>query len=317
MLRYDLVIIGGGASGLSAGIEALKNGIEKVLILERNSDLGGNLNLFIHVGFGREYLKEDVTGPEFASRLINDYKSMGGEFKVDSEVLDLSEDKVITFVNPIDGITDVKCNTVILASGCREKFTGNIVVPLHKYTGIFTLLSAHKLVNLNGYLPGKDVVIVGKSKWSLLVARRLVIEGANVKAVVDNSPNRFMREDEMEIIESFNINIVENSEVIELLGNEKISKVNVQNKDTKHIIEIDCDSLILTVGYYPELDYMKQISFDMDEDGFLETNDYKTSVNGIYACGTLTCGESGISYSYVEGKEAAKVVSEYLKTNNN
>ncbi|GAB6169175.1 FAD-dependent oxidoreductase [Clostridium carnis] len=313
MLQYDLVIIGGGAAGLSAGVTALKNGIKKVLILEKNEDLGGNLNLFIHKGFGKYYLNEIVTGPELASFLVRDYKSLNGEFKVNTQVLEVTKDKVIVYVNPNEGMKEIKANAIILATGCREKFTGNIVVPVHKYTGIFTLVSAHRLINLHGFLPGKEVIIVGKNKWALLLARRLLIEGANVKAIIDNSSSGFVSEDETEIIDGFNINIIKNSRIIELYGNERIERVVIQSLDSGEVETVDCDSLILTVGYYPEVDCIRKANIELDEELVPEVVDYETSIKGVYATGTILNGESGFEISGEEGAKVGKIVSDYLK----
>ena len=143
MNKYDLIIVGAGASGLSAGVSALKSGIKSVLILEKEDVLGGNLNLFIDNGFGEYYLNNIVTGPELGSILIKDYKELGGEYKVNTRVLEINRDKIITYVNPNEGIQEVEANAIILAAGCREKYTGNIMIPIHKFTGIFTTGAAH------------------------------------------------------------------------------------------------------------------------------------------------------------------------------
>ena len=156
MNKYDLVIIGAGASGLSAGISALKSGIKDVLILEKEDVLGGNLNLFIDNGFGEYYLNKTVTGPELGSILIRDYKALEGKYKLNTRVLEINRDKVITYVNPEEGIQEIEAKAIILAAGCREKYTGNILIPIHKFTGIFTTGSAHRLVNYNGYPKQSD-----------------------------------------------------------------------------------------------------------------------------------------------------------------
>ncbi|ATD55968.1 NAD(P)/FAD-dependent oxidoreductase [Clostridium chauvoei] len=314
MLQYDLVIIGGGASGLSAGVSSLKQGIKNVLILERNSDLGGNLNLFIHKGFGKYYLNKEVTGPELSTILINDYKSLGGAYKTDAQVLKVTENKIITFVSPKDGVVDIEAKSIILASGCREKYTGNVIVPIHKYTGIFTIASAHKLINFQGYLPGKEVVIWGRNEWSLLLARRLIIEGAKVKVLIDDSENELITEHEEKIISGFDINIIQNSRIIEVSGNERIQNVVIENIDNGLLSNIECDSLVLTVGYYPELDFIsKSTNIDLDEDYIPEVLDYETSIKGIYACGTILHGEDGIIYSGEEGYKVGKIVADNLK----
>lgn len=313
MINYDLVIIGGGASGLSAGVEALKRGIKNVLIIERNNDLGGNLNVFIHKGFGEYYLGEEVTGPELSSFLIREYKYLGGKIKVETQVLELTKGRVIYYVNPKEGITEISGTIIIVASGCRDRYTGNIIVPIHKYTGIFTIGSAHRLVNLEGYLPGKEVVIAGKSKWALILARRLIIEGAEIKAIIDNSPNGFTTEEELDIVEGFNILIINRANVIEILGNERIEAVGIQSDEDGSIRNIKCDSLVLSVGYFPEIDFLRKAKVSIDNEKLqLLTNGYETSIKGVYACGTVLNGEAGIDFSGKEGCKVGAIVADYL-----
>ncbi len=313
MLQYDLIIIGGGAAGLSAGVSALQNGIKKVLILERDSDLGGNLNLFIHGGFGEYYLGEEVTGPELASELIREFKAQGGEFKLDTEVLELTTSKVVTYVNPIDGIQDIKGKAIIIASGCREKFTGNINIPIHKYTGIYTLVSAHKLVNFQGYLPGKEVVILGKNNWSLILARRLLVEGAKVKAIIDGSNKGFLDEKGKDFISGFDINIIKNSRVVDINGNERIGSIDIENNKDGTITKIDCDSLILTVGHFPEVNFIKKANIYLNDKKEILVNNNETSAKGIFACGTVLTKDTEIFKSGEDGFKTGEIVSNYLK----
>lgn len=314
MVNYNLVIIGGGASGLSAGVEALRRGIKNVLIIDRNNDLGGNLNIFIHKGFGKYYLGEEVTGPELASFLIREYKALGGEIKVETQVLEVTKGRLITYVNPSEGITEISATTIIVASGCRDRYTGNIIVPIHKHTCIFTVGSAHRMVNIEGYLPGEEVVILGKSKWALILARRLIVEGASIKAVINNSPNEVITDEELDIIEGFNIPIIEKSNIIEILGDERIGAVKVQNNDDNSITNIECDSLILSVGYFPEIDFLRKARIELDEERLkLVTSNYETSIKGIYACGTVLDGEDGIEVSGAEGLKVGEIVADYLK----
>lgn len=318
MVTYNLVIIGGGASGLSAGVEALKRGVKNVLIIERNNDLGGNLNVFIHKGFGEYYLGEDVTGPELSSFLLREYKSLGGNIKIETQVLEITDERVIYYVNPKDGLTEIRGKAVIVASGCRDRYTGSIIVPIHKYTGIFTIGSAHRLVNIEGYLPGKEVIILGKSKWALILARRLIIEGAKIKAVIDNSPNGFITEEELDIVEGFDIPIISRANVIEILGNERIEAVGIESNEDGSIKNIDCDSLILSVGYFPEIDFLRKAKVKLDDEKLqLLTNNYETSIKGIYACGTVLNGERGIDYSGEEGYKVGAIVAEYLEKYSN
>ena len=313
MLQYDLIIIGGGASGLSAGVSALQHGIKKVLLLERNSDLGGNLNLFINEGFGKYYLGKDVTGPELSSELIRELKAHGGEYKLDTEVLEVTTNKIVTYVNPNEGIQDIKAGAIIIASGCRERFTGNINIPIHKYTGIYTLVSAHRLINLHGYLPGKKVVILGKNNWSLILATRLIVEGAEVKAIIDKSNKNYLNDRAEKFIKDMNINIIENSRVVELHGNERIESIDVENKEDKSILSIDCDSLILTVGYFPEIAFVRKANIKIDEKRNLIVNNNETSAKGIFACGSVLTRDTELFKSGEDGYKVGELVAKYLK----
>lgn len=313
MLEYNLIIVGGGASGLSAGVSALKNGIKKVLVLERENDLGGNLNLFIHNGFGEYYLKKEVTGPELASKLIKDFKELGGLYKLNTEVLDVDKNRVVSYVNPDEGVQEIKSSAIILASGCRERFTGNINIPLHRHTGIFTLVSSHKLINLQGYLPGKEAIIVGNSNWSLIIARRLLLEGAKVKAIMDDCKEKFLDKIGFEIIKDFNINIIKNHRISEVHGNERIESIDIENMEDGSLQNLKCDSLILTIGYYPNISFIRKANILLKDDNIPLVNNYETSIDGIFACGTVLSGDTGIFNSGENGYYVGKIVSAYLK----
>ena len=310
MNKYDLIIVGAGASGLSAGVSALKSGIKSVLILEKEDVLGGNLNLFIDNGFGEYYLNNIVTGPEIGSILIKDYKELGGEYKVNTRVLEINRDKIITYVNPNEGIQEVEANAIILAAGCREKYTGNIMIPIHKFTGIFTTGAAHRLVNYSGYLPGKEVIITGDDMWTFILARRLVIEGANLKGIV--TERKCFNRDELDIVNGFNIPIIYTSEVIEIEGEERVNLAKVKNIETEEITSIECDSLILSVGYLPDNDFIRKMSLIMDGDRIYSENN-KTSVEGIFITGTMEKGITDLFKSGENGFKVGKQVAKYLK----
>ena len=310
MNKYDLIIVGSGASGLSAGISALKSGIKNVLILEKEDVLGGNLNLFINNGFGEYYLNNIVTGPELGSILIKDYKELGGEYKISTRVLEINRDKVITYVNPNEGIQEVEANAIVLAAGCREKYTGNIMIPIHKFTGIFTTGAAHRLVNYSGYLPGKEVIITGDDMWTFILARRLVIEGANLKGIV--TERKCFNRDELDIVNGFNIPIIYTSEVIEIEGEERVNLAKVKNIETEEITSIECDSLILSVGYLPDNDFIRKMSLIMDGDRIYSENN-KTSVEGIFITGTMEKGITDLFKSGENGFKVGKQVAKYLK----
>ncbi|WP_300382543.1 FAD-dependent oxidoreductase [Clostridium sp.] len=314
MINYDLVIIGGGASGLSAGISALRNGIKNVLIIDRNNELGGNLNLFIHYGFGSYYLEKEVTGPELASQLIKDFKTLKGNFKINTEVLGISKDKIISYVNPEEGVQEIKASVVILASGCREKFTGNINIPIHKYTGVFTLAAAHRIVNIQGFLPGKEVVVAGNNKWSLILARRLILEGAKIKALLDTSDKGFSEED-LKFIKGFPMDIIKKSTVIELNGSDRLESIDIRDLRSGNVSTIECDSMILNVGYHPDMSYIRKLNIKIDSKSFPKVEEYETSEHGVFVCGTFLNGEDELLSSgesgYLCGEKAANYIKEY------
>lgn len=309
MDEYDLIVIGAGGSGLLSAITALKEGIKNVLIIEKKESLGGNLNLFINDGFGEFYLGHKVTGPEFGSELVEEFISLGGIYKIDTKVLEVNEDKIITYVNPEEGISEVKAKSIILASGCREKYTGNIIVPIHKYTGIFTTASAHRLINFEGFLPGKEVIISGNNIWTLVLSRRLIIEGATVVSII--TERSAFDEVEMEILEGFDIPIIYKSKITEVGGEDRIEwvRANIINNKENHILA--CDSLVLSVGYYPEFDYLKSLNIKANSNG-IEHNDNAISIEGVFCCGTLASGISTLLKSGEEGLKVGKQAASYL-----
>ncbi|WP_341478623.1 NAD(P)/FAD-dependent oxidoreductase [Clostridium saudiense] len=222
----------------------------------------------------------------------------------------MNRDKVITYVNPEEGIQEIEAKAIILAAGCREKYTGNILIPIHKFTGIFTTGSAHRLVNYNGYLPGKEIIISGNDLWTLIVARRLVIEGANVKGIV--TERKCFNRDELDIINGFNIPIIYQSEVIDIEGIERINLARIKNVYNEEITSIDCDSLILSVGYLPDSDFIKKMSIMMDG-SYIKNKNNLTSVEGIFVCGTMEKGIDVLSNSGENGLKVGKQAAEYLE----
>ena len=302
MEKYDLVVIGSGASGLVSAITAMREGVKGVLIIEKEEDLGGNLNLFIHDGFGNFYLGEKVTGPEFSSIMIDDYKKLGGKYLTSSKVLEINADKRITVINPDKGVYDIEAGAIILATGCKEKFTGNIMIPVDRYTGIFTIASAHRLVNFHGYLPGKEVVIQESGKWSALLARRLLIEGAEIKALV--TAKESLDKEQLDILNGFDIPVIYNAKISEIGGAERVewAAVMIDEKDEELI---ECDSLILSVGYYPEIDLIRILNVDIKTINTVE--------DGFFACGTVKHGVEGVFSSGEDGYIIGHLASQYIK----
>lgn len=315
MIQYDLIIIGGGISGMTAALSALENGINNVLIIEREDSLGGIVNQCIHNGFGKNILKTEVTGPEYINFIRNRLLNYKIDIKLETEVIDISTDKVVTYVNSSDGVKDVKGNAIILATGCREKFTGSINIATNTYTGISSIGNAHRVVNLEGYLLGKEPVIVARNKWGLIVARRLYIEGANIKAVLIQENEDFMLNDEnKEIIDGFNIPIYTNSKVVEIFGDERVTGVKIVSDDDSKEMILGCDSLLLSVEYFPENELLKNIKVEIDEVTLAPVvNEYETGIKGIFACGNLIYGTKALIQKDVNGGEAGKKVAEYIR----
>lgn len=316
MNEYDLIVIGGGIAGMTATLAALDNGIKNILILEREELIGGVLNQCIHNGFGEKLLKVTLTGPEYVSFIEDRIKEHEIDIKLNATVLNISKDKIITYVSPRDGVTKAKCKAIILATGCRERYTGNIAIPTNSFTGIYTIGNAHRIITREGYMPGKAPVLVANSKWGLIVARRLIIEGAKIKSLLlDENDNFTFNEENENIIKGFNIPIIRNSRVIEIFGNERIEGVKISTGGTGNVTSISCDSLILSVGYFPEVEMIKELDIEMDSSTKApKTQKYETSLEGIFACGNLIYGIKALNHKDIEGMEAGKRAAQYVKT---
>lgn len=315
MDQYDLIIVGGGISGMTAALSAVEEGVKKVLLLEREECLGGVLNQCIHNGFGKKILNTEVTGPEYVNFIRNKLSRYPIDIKLETEVLDITRDKVITYVNSKDGVKEIKGSAIILATGCREKYTGSIDISTNSYTGIFTIGNAHRIVNLEGYLPGREPIIVASNKWSLIVARRLHIEGAKVRAILIQENDSFEFNDEMRnIIEGFNMPVYIGGKVIEIFGDERVTGVKIYSSSEEKSVVISCDSLLLSVGYFPEMRLIRKIKVGIDENTLGPiVKEYETEVRGIFACGNLIHGIKSLKEKDVNGGGAGKKAAEYLR----
>lgn len=326
MKKYDIIIVGGGLSGMTAAISASEKGAGEILILEREDYLGGILVQCIHNGFGENLMDETLTGPEFAEYFIEKIKSLNIDYKLNTMVLDINNNKVVTAVSSEEGIVEYKASAIILATGCREKYNGNINVPMHKYAGIYTVGSAHKFINFQGYIPGKNVVILGSSDIAIIVARRLIIEGAKVKAIVENQPYiNSQRKSIVRCIDEFNIPLRLGYSVTEVIGDERvkaviISKIDENGRalnDTEE--KVDCDCLLLSVGWMPESDLPQKarIKISSSTGGPLVDKSYETSQSGIFACGNLihiySWAEDAAKEGYRAGENAVKYLLNYIK----
>lgn len=322
-MNYDLVIIGGGPAGMAAAIEARKNNVKNILILEREKELGGILFQCIHNGFGLHIFNEELTGPEYAERYIDEVDDLNIEYKLDTMVIDIDKNKTVKAVNTIDGMMEIKSKAIILAMGCREKTRGMVAVPGTRPAGIFSAGTAQRYINIEGYMVGKKVVILGSGDIGLIMARRLTLEGAKVLAVAEirNKSGGLIR-NIVQCLDDFDIPLLLSHTVTDIKGIDRVSSVTISrvDDDLKKVIgteiEYECDTLLLSVGLIPENELSKSIGLDMNDmtKGPVVDEYMQTSVSGIYACGNVVhvhdLVDNVTKESMATGRAAAKFLSE-------
>lgn len=323
MKEYDIIIIGGGPAGLASAISAREQGISSILILEREDSLGGILNQCIHNGYGARTFNEELTGPEFAQRLIDKVIKLNIDYKLNTMVLDLSSKKTITMVNEEDGILELEAKSIILATGCREKPRGARSIPGSRCAGVYTAGSAQKLVNIDGYMPGKDVVIVGSNDVALIMARRMKLEGARVKAVIESMP--FATGSKINVIQcldDFDIPLILSHRVVDINGKDRVQGVTITEVDEdKNSIAsteeyIGCDTILLSVDLLPENDLaIKAGILILPLTGGPEVDEsMQTSLQGVYSCGNLIYLHDAVDDVITESFKVGANSAKYIKS---
>jgi NADPH-dependent 2,4-dienoyl-CoA reductase/sulfur reductase-like enzyme len=322
MKNYDLVIIGGGTAGLAAAISAKENGINDILILERDKELGGILNQCIHNGFGLHTFNEELTGPEYASRFIDKVVEMGIEYKLNTMVMDISEDKTVTAMNREDGMFTINAKAVILAMGCRERPRGALNIPGYRPAGIYSAGTAQRLVNIEGYMPGRKVVILGSGDIGLIMARRMTLEGAEVKVVAEIMPySGGLKRNIVQCLDDFNIPLKLSHTVVDIEGKDRVSAVTIAQVDD-HMKPIpgteeryECDTLLLSVGLLPENELSRKSNVELSpiHRGPVVNDSLETSVDGIFACGNVLHVHDLVDFVSQEAAQAGKSAANYIK----
>lgn len=317
----DLVIIGGGPAGLAAAVSAYDQGVRSILVLERDNRLGGILNQCIHNGFGLTHFKQELTGPEYAHRFAEMVKERDIEVWDNSMVIDLNIDKEVSVINSQRGFMKVIGKAVILAMGCRERPRGALNIPGTRPSGIFSAGAAQKMVNIDGYMPGKEVVILGSGDIGLIMARRMTLEGAHVKMVLELMPySGGLKRNIVQCLDDFNIPLKLSHTVVEVHGKERLEGVTIAQVD-ENLKPIDytreyvpCDTLLLSVGLIPENELTRQILPAMNRvtKGPDVDENFETAVEGVFACGNVLHVHDLVDFVTQEAMTAGAAAANYI-----
>ena len=322
MMHHDIVIIGGGPAGLAAAVSARRAGVEDILILERDNVLGGILNQCIHNGFGLHTFKEELTGPEYAARYIEMVTEEKISYRLNTMVIDINSEKEVTYINREEGLVTIKAGAVILAMGCRERPRGALNIPGYRPAGIFSAGTAQRLMNIEGYSVGKEVVILGSGDIGLIMARRMTLEGAKVKVVAELMPySGGLKRNIVQCLDDYDIPLKLSHTVTELHGKERVTGITIAEVDgnRKPIPGTEeyysCDTLLLSVGLIPENELTKGIGVSMNRiTSGPNVNDHlQTEAEGVFACGNVLHVHDLVDYVSEEANLAGKNAAAYVK----
>ncbi|MDD7045110.1 MAG: FAD-dependent oxidoreductase [Anaerococcus sp.] len=321
MKNYDLVIVGGGPAGLGAAVKAYDEGIKNILIVERDLVLGGILNQCIHNGFGLHRFGEELTGPEYAQRFIDQVKQRDIDVLLDTIVLDISPDKELTLMNQINGMFTIVPKAIILAMGCRERPRGALNIPGSRPAGVFSAGTAQRMVNIEGYMPGKKVVILGSGDIGLIMARRMTLEGAKVQCVAEIMPySGGLKRNIVQCLNDYDIPLYFSTTVSEIVGKDRLEGVYLSKVDDNMKVipgsekYFECDTLLLSVGLIPENELSKSagVKLDRKTKGSVVSDRLMTSVDGIFACGNVLHVHDLVDYVSEESEIAATNAAAYI-----
>jgi thioredoxin reductase len=321
MKEYNVVIIGGGSAGLAAAIEIHKQGIRGILLIERDQELGGILLQCIHNGFGLKVFKEELTGPEYAEKFRDELVELGIEYKLNSVVTTIHPDKRVEFVNTYDGFATVQAKAIVLTMGCYERNSGAISIPGNRPAGVLTAGTAQKYLNIDGYLVGKKVFILGSGDIGLIMARRMTLEGAEVLGVAEILPfSGGLKRNIVQCLDDYSIPLYLSHTVSEIIGESNLEKIVVSQVDDQFRViegtqkEIEVDTLLLSIGLIPENDLSERAGIELSDRtrGPIVDEMYQTSVEGIFACGNVLHVHDLVDFVTEESRRAGKSVVRYL-----